>query len=55
MSKWIKKDKYYAINGKYTMSWNDVNTFTLYRGNKFIESGTREECLNAFELETNGE
>lgn len=46
--KWIKKGKYFATNGIYTMSWNDVQRFTLYQGNTFIESGTKEECLNVF-------
>ena len=48
MSKWIKKGKYYAVNGSYTMSWNDVNRFLLCYGNNFVESGTREKCLDAF-------
>ena len=53
--KWTKQSKYHAIAGKYTMSWNDVGKFTLYSGNKFIESGTKEECLEAFNLKSNGE
>ena len=48
--KWIKKGRYYATNGSYTMSWNDAKPkrFTLYHALDFIESGTREECLDAF-------
>lgn len=48
MAKWIKKGDYFATNGRYTMSWNDVKKFTLYCNNTFIEHGTREECLKAF-------
>lgn len=48
MSKWIKIDKYHATNGKYTMSWNDVKKFILHWNNDFVESGSREKCLEAF-------
>jgi len=48
ISKWSKKDRYYATNGAFTMSWNDVGKFTLYYGNDFVETGTKEECLEAF-------
>ncbi len=48
MSKWIKGSKYYDTNGNYTMAWGDVGRFQLYYGDKYIESGTREECLLSF-------
>ena len=48
MSKWTKRGKYYATNGQFIMSWNDVKKFTLYQGETLIEHGTRAECLSAF-------
>lgn len=45
---WTKKGKYYATNGYYTMSWNDVKEFTLYYRKDFVKHGTKKQCLDAF-------